>query len=117
MKQNITLATIKALHQAKHLNFFATLKVQGHRAAARGYMSKDGHFAWFWTLHPSSGEYTIRMINFDTGYVYRATPVHLSRHEKDASNCCKLFCEAYDRDRTFINPRGLSLASEPMETV
>lgn len=112
MKQNIRVQTIKELNQAKGLHFFENLKKRGHTHSEMGYMSKNGQFAWFWTCNSATKEYVIQVFSFARGCVMGST----NRARTDANLMAKAFCEAYDRDQTFVTPRPVVVpASIPKE--
>lgn len=105
MRQNITIATIKALNREAGFCFFENAKKLMRMTPSRtGYMSKDGKHAWFWCYSPRTGKYKLYIMSMDTYAVYPAKGGVAAEGDHEASINCRIRCEAYNRDREMNNP-------------
>ncbi len=103
MRQNITIPTMKAIQKDQDYYFFRNMHLMRNTVSRAGYMSKDGVLAWFWVQDFETKKYSIYIFH-KSGVVYPAAGTTSAGESHEASETCRIRCEAYDRDQLMVNP-------------
>ncbi len=111
MRQNITIATMRALQNEQEYYFFRNMRLLRNTLPRAGYMSKDGTVAWFWVKDFETKAYKIYVFH-KNGIVYHSPGNITAGVDYEASEQCRLRCEAYDRDKTLVNPTLFEVPKE-----